>query len=247
MVIRGADRVIFVTEGIRNAYLEKYGEVLNRKQEVITNGYDEEDFKKHKDQRSTKLNARFIMTYVGIVYPGKSRVFLKALKKLIDTSPGFKQNSVLRFVGPPSPENISLIKELKLDRYIELINFRKHDQIVGDMIESDLLILLVGNEKHWIPGKLFEYIRSKRPILVVGTEGDASAIAEKSGLGIRVPHHDENEIQRKIHELYQKTRNGSLKLNPNETYIDGFQRRKLTGLFSKTLHTTIANRFLNLN
>ena len=247
MVISGADRVIFVTEGIRSAYLEKYGELLSRKQEVITNGYDEEDFKNYKDEPAAKLNAKFIMTYVGIVYPGKSRVFLKALKQLIDTSPDFKQNSVLRFAGPSSPENISLIKELKLDGYVELMNFRKHDQIVGDMIGSDLLILLVGKEKHWIPGKLFEYIRSRRPILVVGTEGDASAIAEKSGLGMLVPANDENEIQRKLYELYQKARDGSLKVNPNETYIDGFQRKKLTYRFSQILDTLIVDGFSKPN
>jgi glycosyltransferase involved in cell wall biosynthesis len=247
IVIRRADRVIFVTEGVKNAYLEKYGDLLNGKQLVITNGYDEPDFSSHKNVQTRELNPKFIMTYVGIIYPGKSRTFLKAMKKLIDKTPSFKQNSILRFAGPSSPENISLINELKLDHYVELMGFRNHYQIISDMINSDLLILLVGDEKHWIPGKLFEYIRSKRPILVVGTEGDAAKIAEKSGLGIRVSHHDESEIRRKVYELYQNAQNGSLKVKPDETYIKGFQRKELTYRFAQALNAVSGYRLQKSN
>jgi len=239
-VIRSADMLIYVTDGIKNAYVQEYGEVLNQKQVVISNGYDEADFQ-YPINEAAESNAKFVMTYVGIVYPGKSRTFLESLRHLLDEKPDFKENSVLRFAGPPSLENMALIRELNLEEYAEMLGFRNHDRILSDMLESDLLILLVGNEKDWIPGKLFEYIRSKRPILVVGAEGDASVIAEKSGLGVRVSPHDEREIKRKIFELYLKAQNGSLHLVPNETYIAGFNRKRLTNRFAQVLNTFVVD------
>ena len=66
------------------------------------------------------------------------------------------------------------------------------------MKDSSLLLLLLNkqsNAKGRIPGKLFEYLAVKRPILCMGDiDGDSADIVKKSKSGYVSSYTDEKEI-----------------------------------------------------
>lgn len=239
IVVKSADRIVTTSHGIKQHFLHTHGLFLEKKITVITNGFDDMDFDSIQETHYEKDNSRFLITHVGRLYPGKIEPFLKAFKHLVDNNSAFRCNAVVRLVGPTSRDVQDIVKRLDLDTYITHEGFQPHDQAIEAVLSSDLLLLMVGKETFWIPGKLFEYIRSKRPILVIGELGDAAQIAIRSGLGMLASHENIHEIAGRLLDGFQTKTSGIPIMKPDHEYIMRFSRRRLTSSFSRLLDSTI--------
>lgn len=235
MVLQSCDKIMTASPGIKRHFLRTHGASLDAKIEVLTNGYDDADFIHLESSSSNRIDSKFVITHIGIVYPGKSRAFLTSLKALIEQNRAFRRDVLVKFVGNPSKTNMDLLADLNLEDYVKIEGFHRHDIVVKDMLFSDILLLMVGKEKNWIPGKLFEYMRAGKPIFVVGQHGDAAEIALRSGLGTLVSDDDTQEIQRKLLHLYLQRKRLSTLVRPNRRYIKSFDRIELTRRFSHFL------------
>lgn len=238
-VLEVSDRVITVSPGHSKNLIKVYDGLLEKKNKIITNGFDEADFGNGAVTYDRGKNSKFVITHIGTVYPGKSLPFLMSLKELVKENPYFMRNVVIKFVGILSADNLQQIARLGLEDYIQIKEFKERDYVIQDMLSSDLLLLMIRKEKDWIPGKLFEYIRSKKPILVIGSPGQASEIALKSGLGIVASDKNISEIKNKLLEVFHKKMNSETIVTPNDEYIKKFDRRVLTREFARVLDETL--------
>ena len=98
--------------------------------------------------------------------------------------------------------------------------------------QSDILLLVNGTKeesKIFIPGKLFDYMAAKKPILFIG-EGQPAEIVKYVNAGY-VSSHDGEDIKKTISRmiLQFKESNGY-----NNNTIE-FRSEYLTQLFSRTL------------
>jgi hypothetical protein len=85
-----------------------------------------------------------------------------------------------------------------------------------------------------VPGKIFEYLATRRPILCIGpTNGDSSRIIREAKAGITCNFDDKTAVKNNLLELYARYKKGTL-LN-REGEIDSFSRKKLTGKISSLL------------
>lgn len=171
-VLNRANNIITVGESLKTLFSSKVNNV-ERKTRVITNGYDESDFKGN----DAVLPSRLTLTYVGTlsdIYPVEG--LLMALNRLRSE----KKDFVLRFVGSLSAKTKHMIISEIPESYLEILPYTAHNEAINYMLNSSLLILIIPlhpSNKSIITGKLFEYIASGRPILCIGpTEGDASRI-----------------------------------------------------------------------
>jgi glycosyltransferase involved in cell wall biosynthesis len=217
-VLKKADRIITVGESLKALFSLKTKGIA-QKTEVITNGFDETDFKVVKENEPS----RFTLTYVGTLsdnYPVDS--LLAALKNLESEGKDF----VLRFVGSVSENARKLIISTIPFTSVEFIPYVTHNEAVRYMLNSSVLILIIpshASNKTILTGKIFEYIATGKPVLCLGpVEGDAAKIISITGNGAIFGYNDKSGIRDYFSEFEAKRWN---RINPA---INQFSRRELT-------------------
>ena len=178
-VLTSADKVITIGDSLKELFISKVPGLKNRI-EVISNGYDEEDF----SGRKSFVQPVFTISYIGTLsdlYP--VRGFLEALSAFSGTGGDYR----LRFAGMVTDKQKENILLLLLPGRTEFIPYVEHSMAIDLMINSNALLLVIpdhpGN-RCIITGKLFEYLASCRPVICLGpVDGDAARILEKTGHG----------------------------------------------------------------
>ena len=167
-----ADQIVVVSDYIKSQISIKYT-TASSKIKVIPNGYDPEDFSDMKKVRSEKKYISYVGN-LGENYPIK--LFLKSFQKLNTIDDSWK----LRFVGNVSEQTTNTINEMKLNDVVELLPYQPHIEAVKTMLNSDVLLLIIPEireNKGILTGKLFEYIATENPIILIGPkDGNAAQI-----------------------------------------------------------------------
>jgi glycosyltransferase involved in cell wall biosynthesis len=218
-ILLTADKIITVGKSLKNSFCEKVPGIEG-KFEVITNGYDEDDFIVITPFKPEV----FTISYIGTLsdsYPVDS--FVKAIENL--AGKGYKIR--LRFVGAVSSDQRKLIDSKAGNIYTEFIPYVNHEAAIRYMLESSLLLLIIPDHKSnksIITGKLFEYLASARPILCIGPkDGDAAEIIGITSHGSCAESNDPEGITSIIDEYY------SSDAEPVLTAPHIFSRAALTG------------------
>jgi glycosyltransferase involved in cell wall biosynthesis len=186
-VLRNADKIFTVGPSLKTLFSSKINGLEN-KTEVITNGYDESDFK----DAVIKKPARFTITYVGTlsdIYPVEG--LIPSLKSMEFT---------LRFVGNISAKTRKMLEDNIPAGSLEFLPYVTHDESIKYMMNSSLLLLIIPlhqSNKSIITGKLFEYLATGLPILCLGpVDGDAAEIIKKCSAGKTFVYYDVQKISK---------------------------------------------------
>jgi glycosyltransferase involved in cell wall biosynthesis len=189
-VLKNADRIITVGDSLKTLFSSKVKGIEN-KIRVITNGYDEDDF---KDLKSSNPDI-FTISYTGTLsdaYPVHG--FLEALQIFKKKGNVFK----LRFVGTVSQTMKELILSETGNSIVEFIPYVEHSEVIRYMSDASLLLLIIPDHKSnksIITGKLFEYIASGKPVICLGpVDGDAAGIIRSTGVGKTFDYNDAGAI-----------------------------------------------------
>ena len=187
-VLTTADRVVAVGD-IRARDLEAIG---GRSVDAITNGYDESDFSSDTHVPDEK----FTIVHVGALNRDRNHpVFWKVLGDLVKDNTGFSKALEVRLVGKVDYSVNHQILQNQLENHVHKIDYLPHKQIAGVLKSAHLLYLPINNTpkpNSIIPGKIFEYLASGRPVLGTGPlQGDSAAILKKTASGIMVDFEDE--------------------------------------------------------
>ena len=135
---------------------------------VVTNGFDPDDFPE------PAMYEGVVVTYLGTYYPGHQDLgtALRALGSLAGEGmlPGLR----VRFVGELESRLAQTIADSGIKDLVQCTGFVSHKEALRYICESALLLhagpVSVDTEKvrGIIPGKTFEYLGSRRPILFIG-------------------------------------------------------------------------------
>ena len=244
LVLKHASHVITATSLIARRFKEIHSQ---QHYTVITNGYDDEDFE--PCNRIRPVNNYFRITYTGIFNreQNPSNFFL-AYRQFLEQREEEGKRIKLRLVGqldnPGDFENYHFLKQLGIDPYVEIVSYLPHDQVVREMCEATVLMLLIGEYPHneaVMTGKIFEYLRSGRPILaVVPPDGVAAEVILQTNSGIVVPNNCVSEIVRGISVLYDLFLQGALDTKFKRNRITGYERKHLTKQLAEIFNQTLA-------
>jgi len=176
-VLEKADAILTVGNSLASLFASKVPDI-EEKIHVVPNGYDEEDF----EGIAPMLPATFTITYVGTLseaYPVKS--FLEAVRGIATAETPIH----LRFVGSvPEPVRGKISLEAK-SCTTEFIPYSDHPVAIKHMMSSSLLLMIIPDHpsgKSIITGKLFEYMASGKPVLLIGpVDGDAAHLLARCG------------------------------------------------------------------
>lgn len=204
---------------------------LERRMVVIPNGYDEEDF---GDENAVEPEKRFTVTYTGSLYQRrKPHRFLEAVGRLVKTGIIPRDSICVRFIGNIKEKPLRRkIRENGLDGIAEILPYMTHRECIRHMLRSHVLLLLEGGKgsECFYTGKVFEYVRAKRPILaLVPGDGAAAEIIRRTRTGVICDWWDVASIERALAELYSRWLSNTLDLEPDQGEIGKYERRALAG------------------
>lgn len=223
-VLTSADRIITITP----FYVRKFEALAQRKVTLLTNGYDEDDFKSLQITPTEK----FVIRHVGIINERcDPRPFMTVIEKLIDENSEFGSLLQIDYVG----EVHSRIRDFvnaspTLSARTTFTTSVPHSQLITMYGKSSLLLLVLTGYKDaegYLPGKLFEYLATGLPILGIGPEeGDASALLNATGAGVMINDSDVSRIKHKVMEYFTAWRNGSSPVRNDD--VSGYSRKNIT-------------------
>jgi hypothetical protein len=119
------------------------------------------------------------------------------------------------------------------------MGYVSHQEALIQQRKSQLLLLIEINSKNTIsiiPGKLFEYMASGRPILAIGPLGsDFSEIIAETNTGVFFDYSQKDALKTSILSFYQSFLDG--KLGVNAVGLEAYSRRKLTEKLSEVIYS----------
>ena len=194
--------------------------------DVIYYGYDEADFENL--QVETKAD-EFVISHAGVLgIDRKPDTLLKVLSDICKENSDFKQKLRIKFAGAVDYSIVEMLKKNGLtDNFIELGNILRVDALKL-MLSSDLLFLPVNkadNAKGRLPGKIYEYLRAKKPILSLGVKGsDVEQILTDTQSGFNFEYDDYQAIKSYILSIF----NHDFKIKPDSSEIERFSSENQT-------------------
>lgn len=202
-VLTNADRVTTVSWH----WADELGKIGNRKVEVITNGFDEDDYRDAK----VEVDKKFSISHIGLLSAERTMTaFWAALHELCNEEPAFKEDLVIRLVGKVDYEVFTELERFGLMPHVEYLKYVPHEEAIKLQQRSTVLLLVLNNVPNvlgHIPGKLFEYLAAGRPIIGIGnTEGDAAKIVRESGRGVFCGFEEKIQFKREILFQYHSTK-----------------------------------------
>jgi len=154
----------------------------------------------------------------------------KILAELVREEPHFAEDFTLCFAGKVSEEIEEDIRHNGLTPYYINKGYISHQEAIGLQKQSQVLLLIeIDSEETQgiIPGKLFEYMISGRPILAIGPYNwDVTPILTETQTGTFVGYTDASQMKAKIVEFYHQFQHKTLKTNPKE--VEQYSRKALT-------------------
>jgi glycosyltransferase involved in cell wall biosynthesis len=232
-VIQQSDLVIAAQEGVR----QKFQQQTTKPVVLITNGYDIDDLRNAAPVNVDK--AKFNLVFVGIFYSMRNApAFWQALGELVIEDEVFKAKLHLIFVGKAQEEIMADLRKHQLMDYCELTGYVNHDMAIGYEQQADVLLLFTpfaAKYKYDIPGKLFEYLAARRPILCIAEpDNDSAEIIRQLQAGFSVRHQDTKQMKKILLRLFNEFREG--KYNANSTGFERYERKNLTEKLANELN-----------
>lgn len=180
---------------------------------VVTNGYDENQLPKE----SIPLDTKFSIAHIGSLLSDRNpKQLWKALADLLLAYPSLKNDLQITLAGVVSEEVLSSIAEAGLEKYVRNYGYVSHAEAIRLQHTSQILLLLEMDKEETkviLPGKLFEYMAAKRPILALGPEGGAIAsILEETNAGEYYSYKESTEIYTYLDNQYNTYKTGSLQV-----------------------------------
>lgn len=163
-----------VTTTISDYYASKISEFLNKRSEVLLNGFIEDDF---YNSETLRLFEDFTIVYNGTLYPTqKIELFLNAYKRFITANEKYRQNIKMLLPGLKflPAEHKRVIDHLKgFEENIKTTDRISRKEIIQIQNKSHVLLMVAHENVKGIPSsKLYEYIAIGKPIIVCPSDRD---------------------------------------------------------------------------
>lgn len=236
-VFNEADFVECAWEGIIKDALNKYPDLDNSKFIHIPNGFDSKDF----PHIEYKPNDCFTMTYTGSMYGRRNpQSLLIAIDKLLNEKKITRDDFKLRFIGRFGNEVLEMFDNSSFRDRIEILGYMPHKESIAFLKTSEALLLVVDESKESeeiVPGKVYEYIGVRRPILAIAPQNGAIANLIRQTESGSVAHQTEiDRISEIFLEYLSAWKINNLFFKQNEELISQFERRNAAKKLAELLN-----------
>lgn len=220
-VLNTADTIIVTSKTTKT----EFQAITTKPIAVITNGYDTEDVEKQT------LDSTFSLAHIGSFLSERNPMILwESLVELIEEIPDFKSYLEIKLIGAVSQEVLETITQFGLNPFLNNLGYVSHKEAIEHQRKSQVLLLIEINSedtKSIIPGKLFEYMVSNRPIIAIGPkDSDFAEIITNTNTGVFFDYSEKMKLKSVILDFYNQFLEG--KLQSNGIGLQNYSRRNLT-------------------
>ena len=207
-VMQTADEIIVTSKTTRT----EFQAITDKPITVITNGYDTASVP------AQQLDTKFTLAHIGSFLSERNpQILWTALQELLIEIPSFKTNLEIKLIGAISQEVLTSITEYALDSYLNNLGYVSHSEAIGHQKKSQVLLLIEidsDDTRSIIPGKLFEYMVSGRPIIAIGPKNsDFAEIITETNSGVFFEYAEKEKLKQVIVTYYNQYLVGELKAN----------------------------------
>jgi glycosyltransferase involved in cell wall biosynthesis len=230
--LRTADRTVIVSETWKHD-LAKIG---GRRISVIPWGFDEDDFRGLNFAPDWKCT----LTHPGLIGDDRNpEQLFAAMAELAAQVPQFKDLFRLQLMGQVAKSVENAWQKYGVGSMVQQMGQVKREEALKAVFNSQVLLLLLNkadNAQGRIPGKLFEYLASRRPVICLGPPGsDVDNILRQTQAGDAVAHADTEGIKARLlayFRIYQSA--GNIPSQTNDQ-IYQYTNQLLTGKIAALL------------
>ncbi|MBT0812616.1 glycosyltransferase [Litoribacter ruber] len=220
-VLKEADRVLTISP----TFQEEISKIYPRSIDLITNGFDQADLPA-QFAAAPEVSKGLKIVYTGIIDAIRDPLpFLKALRQAFE---GTAVPVEMTFVGKVSDKVIHFIESDEwLANHVHFAGYVSHEEVFGFYEQANLLLLILTktkNAKGNIPGKIFEYMATERPVLALGDPaGDSAQILQAAQAGKVFAHKQVDEIK----SFLLRYAKGEIQINSGGN-VKKYDRKELT-------------------
>ncbi len=219
-VINNSDAVIVTSKRLKDLYSEINSSIFQ-----VTNGYD-------YNKPVIKLDKKFSISHVGSLYNERNPEFLwDIIEELSENLQGFKKDLQINLIGNNNKKIKQNLSKRVFNDCVVCFDYVEHKKAIEFMCSSQVLLMLEVDDdesSYAIPGKLFDYLNSNRPIISIGPEqSEVREILSNTGSGKFFDYKDYNSLKLYIEKLYENYVN-NLSSSDNNYKIDIYNRKNLT-------------------
>ncbi|MCR5351145.1 MAG: glycosyltransferase [Bacteroidales bacterium] len=211
---------------------------------LITNGFDESDFGAPAGESPSPapgvqgfpdpLAPQRPRTEIRLVHTGLFAAdgnplnLWDALAQRCASDPDFRARLQIRLAGKVDAAIVDAIRARGLGDNLVELGYLPHDETVREQRAADILLLPLRQEPEYakvLPGKIFEYLAARRPVLGIGQENGAAAqILRDAGAGEMFDWDKRDELLAFLDAEH-----------PQTSQIDKYSRRSLTAQLTEIL------------
>jgi len=210
---RSADHVIFVAQYAQKLAHKRCANFPAYKSSLIRNGFDPDDFlgaSKFKIDSKDK----FCITYTGTIFNYQNpQPFCNALTSLTQKRLVEDGRIKILLIGKLIPEKQKIFKDLPKEILVEFVDTVGHAEALQYQKNADLLLLIMSEDyrgygKDVLPGKVFEYIGSGRPVFALASEGELSDLIRDNKFGYVADPANQDEVEQILLNAYHNWKQG---------------------------------------
>jgi glycosyltransferase involved in cell wall biosynthesis len=221
LVLTTADKIMVTSQTTK----KEFRKLTNKPIKVITNGYD------IVKPIKLALDKKFTISHIGSMLSGRNPENLwQVLSELIKENEAFRKALCLQFIGVISKDVLEHIKAHGLELHLDVIGYVSHEEALRYQQRSQVLLLAEIDSPETrgiIPGKLFEYMASGRPILGVGPKDwEVADIVSQTKTGAIFEYTSHADLKNVLLNWFHQYEKQDLKVS--SVHVDKYSRRELT-------------------
>lgn len=223
-VLDVADKIVLVSKG----QVKDFQKIAANKLEIITNGFDDADFKR----KAMEKTYDFTISHIGLLNELRDpKAFFIAVQSLASEYQLFSERCKIRLVGNVNPEVKELINQFPFLKGItKFVGYKSHHTIIKEYELANLLLLVPNQTENGIgqiPGKIFEYMASETPVLALSQPSSTiNNILTETGIGQWCNYKDVDLIKKSLKHYFDAFKNDE-PLAVNQNLIQQYSRKAL--------------------
>ena len=226
-VVKAADRIIVTVRRVKESLLKHYLALDYHDVVIVPQGYDPDDLESAMPRKAS-ARRKMRITHAGTFYAARNpSVFLQALHNVVRNVPALRGRIEISLIGNIRDEDKLLVNKLGLQNDVSFLGYLEHKECTRYLLESDVLWLVLDNDFQ-SPGKLYEYIGARKPILGSVIDSYIKQLILETKAGVCVPLRDIKAHEQALLDLFARYERNQLKQIPAE-FVQKFNRLVLTG------------------
>lgn len=228
-VLTGADHLLVTSYATQKLFEAQTLKPVS----CITNGFDEEQMPQ------VHLDKSFNLSHIGSLLEDRNpKVLWEILRELKAELSEFGSDLRINLAGKISASVVDSIKAEGLEENLELHGYISHQEALQMQRSSQILILIEIDSAETqliIPGKLFEYLAARRPVLAIGpAESDVKKLLKDTNAGLYFEYAQKAQLKETLIAWYKAYKQEGI---PSvDADLKAFTRRQLTAELAAILH-----------